>query len=272
MPATRRVLPDVERLRFGPESDNYCQALRIALQHRGENAGYPQISSWSGRAFSTCWNQQHYAWDQHLSAPDPDAEGYLRDDFSTARAAIERLGYDCTVLANADCQSTQDQPADTPRDDFPYFGQACADAMTVADRAAIRSALCSGIDAGHPVLALFSLSPCRWAPEWSCSQATTRRGPRRSAGPSSRRMKHTVPTSRRRRVDNSGCQIGKNAQSPSYRSVASLLQNAISAQWRSRLPKTPSPGYKVRWACTRPGRWPIFMQAAAAWATFHEPM
>ncbi|MBT3343804.1 MAG: hypothetical protein HN404_12460 [Gemmatimonadetes bacterium] len=39
--------------------------------------------------------------------------------------------------------------------------------LTVADSAAMRSALCSEIDAGHPVLAQFSLSPDRWAPEWT---------------------------------------------------------------------------------------------------------
>lgn len=142
-------MTDVEQLRFGPESDNYCQALRIALQHMGETAGYPEISTWSGRAFSTCFNEQYFYWDRHLSAPDPDAEGYLRSAYPSARAAIERLGYEGDLLVPADCLHPEPESN-----------------LTVADTESLRSALCSGIDAGRPLLAHFSLSAAHWAPEW----------------------------------------------------------------------------------------------------------
>lgn len=151
----QKLLSHVEQLRFGPESDNFCQALRIALQAMGEDIDYSMVSTWSGRAFSTCFDTQLFYWDRHLTAPDPDAEGYLRGDYASVQAAVERLGYDPDLLACAQSLHPEQPEVVTGA------------RMKVADAEILHTALCAEIDAGRPCLALFSLSTEHWAPEWT---------------------------------------------------------------------------------------------------------
>ena len=56
----RKVIPDVEKLEFGPPSDIFSQALKIALCHMGDPIEYEQILCISGRAFKICWDDEMF--------------------------------------------------------------------------------------------------------------------------------------------------------------------------------------------------------------------
>lgn len=143
----RHVLPGVAKLKFGPPSDIYSQALTIALSHMGESVEYQEILCASGRGFKICWDDAMFFWDRFAAKPDPDPEQYLRIDYESAVRAVERMGYQADLLLNADCAHGAENAS--------------------ADSRQIRDLVIAGIDEGRPVVAALSASSTRWAPEWS---------------------------------------------------------------------------------------------------------
>jgi hypothetical protein len=145
----RRVISNVEKLQFGPPSDIFSQALKIALCHIGESVDYEQILCISGRAFKICWNDEMFFWDRFADEPDPDPEYYLRSDYESAAGAIESIGYAAEIVINDECSHPEESPGNR------------------GDNRAIRDLIFTSIGEGRPVIAQLSASSERWAPEWS---------------------------------------------------------------------------------------------------------
>ena len=151
MSPSRKVLENVKRLKFGPESDIFVQAVQIALNY-GEDKGLPyhDILCWSGRAFKVCWSRRMFYWDRFLKSPDPDPEGALRRDYASARLTVERTGHVCDLVLNTDCRR--------PESSVSQVQSVEADG--------IRERVMAGINEGRPVPVQLSLSPEHWAPDW----------------------------------------------------------------------------------------------------------
>lgn len=149
-PDQRLVIPSVEKLEFGPPSDIFSQALKIALCHIGESVEYEQILCISGRSFKICWNDEMFFWDRFADEPDPDPEYYLRSDYESAAGAIESMGYESAIVINDECT----HPGKNISDNH-------------GDNRAIRNLILTSIREGRPVIAQLSASSERWAPEWS---------------------------------------------------------------------------------------------------------
>ena len=146
----RKVIPDVEKLEFGPPSDIFSQALKIALCHMGDPIEYEQILCISGRAFKICWDDEMFFWDRFADKPDPDPECYLRRDYETAAGAIEAMGYQSEIILNRDCTRPQENAS-----------------ISSKGAEAVRDLVLTSIREGRPVLAQLSASSEHWAPEWS---------------------------------------------------------------------------------------------------------
>jgi hypothetical protein len=149
----RHVIQGVGKLQFGPQSDTFCQALAIVLDSLGEKGiEYQDILCGSGRAFRICWDTRLFLWEKFMSQAHPDELAYLRTDYASAGHAADAVGYEHEIVANTDCTHPEQSDA--------------IDRHEAADT--IRRLVVSSIsDDGHPVIALLSASPARWAPEWS---------------------------------------------------------------------------------------------------------
>lgn len=147
----RCVLADVPKLGFGPQSDIFCSALRIALEHMGDaEAKYHNLLGWSGRGYRICWSDRMFFWDRHMDKADPDPEQYLRTDYETAAAAAAAAGYEGQILLNAACCRPE-----------------AASCGEQGDAGAMRELVTDSIREGRPVVVAMSLSAEHWAPEWS---------------------------------------------------------------------------------------------------------
>jgi hypothetical protein len=153
MCASRFVLSDVPRLVFGRESDVFTNAVTHVLNVRGHgDVKYHDLLGASGRGFLVCWDPRAFFWNRYGDKPDADPELYLRTDLSTLAAVASAAGHTCKILTTSDCAHPL-PPSEHAR---------------AVEGASLREIVVGELtETNSPVVALMSLSPTIWAPEWS---------------------------------------------------------------------------------------------------------
>jgi hypothetical protein len=151
------VIPGVPRLAFGPENDVFCSAVTLLLNHLGDRAAtYHDMVGLSGRCFKVAWNDRKFFWDRFGEQPDGDPDYHLRREYTSARAAVEAMGYSVKFLRNASMRGPS------------VFGAPVETETRPVSPADMREAIVATVrDGGRPVIASVNVMGTTWAPEWS---------------------------------------------------------------------------------------------------------